>query len=268
MLGSKKNERRNMIVKVIYKMKATITVTFSECVENHKRMQMIGKKAKSGFTCEDLRNYQKIFENIELECEYHDLSINNEGCEEAAILIVRNVLDSFNIDQNELWDELFNLEWDKKALMYGEVRNKNARHNLCFADFNQEPEYKKGKGTVVDFNELSNLNNVRDTLRCFLGEKAKDLYAEGNLYYDHRKCYIGWHGDTERRKVIGLRLGDSFPLCYRWYQNGNFISDVIRFTINGGDMYIMSDKATGNDWNKKKIPTLRHAAGEDKKIKI
>jgi hypothetical protein len=31
--------------------------------------------------------------------------------------------------------------------------------------------------------------------------------------------------------------------------------------LNHGDIYIMSDKAVGYDWKKRKIPTLRHAAG-------
>ena len=28
----------------------------------------------------------------------------------------------------------------------------------------------------------------------------------------------------------------------------------------------MSDKATGNDWKKRLIPTLRHSAGTNKKV--
>jgi hypothetical protein len=31
--------------------------------------------------------------------------------------------------------------------------------------------------------------------------------------------------------------------------------------LNDGDMYIMSDKAVGNDWKRSAIPTLRHCAG-------
>lgn len=33
-------------------------------------------------------------------------------------------------------------------------------------------------------------------------------------------------------------------------------------------MYIMSEKAVGYDWKKRKIPTLRHAAGADKYLII
>ena len=34
--------------------------------------------------------------------------------------------------------------------------------------------------------------------------------------------------------------------------------------LNHGDMYIMSEKAVGNDWKLKNKPTLRHAAGAAK----
>ena len=37
----------------------------------------------------------------------------------------------------------------------------------------------------------------------------------------------------------------------------------LEVTLHHGDMYFMSHKAVGNDWLKKSIFTLRHAAGEE-----
>jgi len=91
--------------------------------------------------------------------------------------------------------------------------------------------------------------------------KTNNLVAEGNYYYDINKCGIGYHGDAERRKVIGIRVGKSLPLVFQWYNNNEKISESIIINLNHGDMYIMSEKATGYDWKKKKISTLRHAAG-------
>jgi len=34
--------------------------------------------------------------------------------------------------------------------------------------------------------------------------------------------------------------------------------------LNGGDIYLMSEKAVGTDWKRKKVYTLRHATGCDK----
>jgi len=37
--------------------------------------------------------------------------------------------------------------------------------------------------------------------------------------------------------------------------------------LEDGDMYIMSEKASGFDWKKRSIYTLRHAAGEKYVVK-
>ena len=142
--------------------------------------------------------------------------------------------------------------------MYGKVVTKHARHNLCFADFNQEPNYAEGRGTVVKFDDVPTLRTVREKLQTYLGEDD-NLFAEGNLYYDVKKCYIGEHGDGERRKVIALRLGEPLPLFYRWFYQCDPVSRKIKFVLNPGDLYIMSDYATGHNWKKKNVATLRHS---------
>lgn len=58
------------------------------------------------------------------------------------------------------------------------------------------------------------------------------------------------------------------PLYYTWFHNNNPASDIFKCIINHGDIYAMSEKATGNDWKKRKLYTLRHAAGLEKNIKI
>ena len=60
------------------------------------------------------------------------------------------------------------------------------------------------------------------------------------------KCGIGWHGDGERRKVIGVRLGETIPLAYLWYKNNKPLGKKIVINLNHGDLYIMSEKAKNN----------------------
>ena len=88
------------------------------------------------------------------------------------------------------------------------------------------------------------------------------MAVEGNLYYDKKKCGIGFHGDAERKRVIACSLGASRPIHWQWYLGANPIGDRIKFTLNSGDMYIMSEKASGYDFKRRNIKTLRHAAGE------
>ena len=162
---------------------------------------------------------------------------------------------------NQLWDEHLDLKRDSKALMYGRIVNKHARHNLCFADTSQEPDYKKGKGRVMAFGDLPLTNMVREALPNFLGPKAQGLVAEGNYYYDVKKCGVTWHGDRERKKVVGVRLGCSLPLHFAWFQDKRPVSETLKLSFSHGDVYVMSEKTVGSDWKNSKILTLRHAAG-------
>ena len=52
-------------------------------------------------------------------------------------------------------------------------------------------------------------------------------------------------------------------LHYQWFIRSVPIGKNIQLTINGGDIYLMSEKAVGTDWKLSTKPTLRHAAGSD-----
>jgi hypothetical protein len=253
---------------------SVITLTFGDVAENAHTMQKIGSMAERGITVDELIDIYVALQadGSTKEVELHELTYlgkdgeksDGEGREEAVVLVVRGFF-----DPGRLLDEQLPLNPDKQCLMRGEVKNRQARWNLCFSDTAQEAKVEEGLGTIIPFSQLPCLAAVRENLGE-LSEKLKNLKCEGNYYYDTSKCYIGWHGDAERRVVAGLRLGpyidgqptkDSFPLHFRWYQNSEKISDVYTIELRHGDMYIMSEKAVGTDWHTRKTPTLRHSAG-------
>ena len=246
-----------------------MTLTFGDVAENHVRMQKLGGLADKGFTPEDLTNISQHFDNCEIidlkNYIYPHLECAKNQTEGAKVLIIKNGINQLLNDQTFadcLYNEQMALEKDTKALMYGRVVNKSARYNLCFGYESQEPDYEQGKGRIYAFDELPYLRQVLHRLYEITGLSDRDLYAEGNYYYNPSKTGIGYHGDSERKKVIGIRLGVSVDLCYVWYMNGNKASDKITMPkLEHGDIYIMSEKAVGNDWKKKKILTLRHSAG-------
>jgi len=259
-----------------------ITVTFCEAAENHVGMQQIGTSASCGFTLEEIESAKNFYEQAGCECELIDLRDqlpppvvkSNPNIQSAPLLIIRGgvaaCLDS-NRNQINLNQEMSDLKWDTKAFMYGRVVNKRKRHNLCFADSAQEPDYEEGKGRIIDFKSVPLLQTLRSSLRKSLGRSADNLVAEGNCYYDIIKCGIGFHGDAERRRVVGVRLGSgssSMPLVYCWYRSSSPVSSIIRFDLNDGDMYIMGDKTVGWDWRRSSQYTLRHAAGCDASITV
>jgi hypothetical protein len=240
-----------------------ITLTFGDCAENHVGMQIIGTMDDKGYSKKDMDEIIKSFPDNEVEIiKLHKMDIDynhndNDNIPEAYLYIIRNMFP----EHQKLYDELKVLEWDTKALMRGKVVNKIARYNLNFANFSQEPNYEEGKGRIVNIEDIKLLKKLNKTVKK---STKNDLVIEGNYYYNVDKCGIGYHGDSERRKTIGVRLGKSFPICFQWYYKSEKVSDVKKIMLNGGDMYIMSEKTTGTDWKKRNILTLRHSAGCEK----
>lgn len=252
------------------KSKGCITITYGDCAENHVGMEKLGKLRESGLSHEELHAVANKYGKA-AAVEIVELGDGNGQCEKACVLIIRDGVNLL-LGEKDAADKLFleqtNLKWDTKAKMYGRVVNKKARHNLCYAHNGQSADFEKGKGTIVAFSQVPILDKLRSAIHETFGEKAKDLLAEGNYYYDASDCGIGFHGDAERRIVIAVRLGESIPLEYQWFQNGAAFGDRISLTLNHGDIYAMSSKAVGFDWKQKKIPTLRHAAGAKKYLKL
>lgn len=252
---------------------STITITFGDRGENHAGMQIIGQYAPDGFSYSDLRRAEKRFQKHGAICELIDLrpfaKIDDPDIDDsdAFILIVRNGVNIIlkDDDADDLFNEQAKLTVDTKALMRGRVVNKIARHNLCFATFSQEPDYENGKGRIINFNSVPLTNSIRQGICKYLkrkGEEFHPLIAEGNYYYDVNECYISYHGDFERRRVIAIRLGQKMNLIYHWYKNGEQVGDEAKFYLDHGDLYIMGAKAVGQDWKKRSIYTLRHCAGK------
>lgn len=253
----------------------TFTITFGDQAENHAGMQKIGQAATEGFNLDDLNRTKVYFEQRGCQCTLFDLKTLLpaelvSSAEEAYLLVIRSGLDCLIQPSNKdhFYQEQNALPKDTQAFMYGRVVNKLARHNLCFGFHNQEPNYQEGKGRILAFDQVPLLNHVRQVLPLVIGEKAEGLVAEGNYYYDITKCGIGFHGDSERKKVIGIRVGATLPFHYQWFHQSKPIGTRCEIMLNHGDIYIMSEKAVGADWKKRSILTLRHAAGAPKYLKI
>lgn len=236
-----------------------ITLTFANSIENGPGMEIInGANNYHPFTIAQL---QTLYDNYIGEKELIHLTLD-EPHEPAAVLVLRN----FCTNADLLFQDLTVLSWDSKAKFKGVVKNKNARHNLCFANFAQEADYEAGKGTVVQIDTIPNLLNLQTQIEQLTGFAG--MNAEGNYYYDISRCYISGHGDFERNIVIGVRFGDSIPLHFHWYHRFKPIGEKFTIHLNHSDLYIMSEKAVGQDWKKSSQITLRHSAGLTKQAEF
>ena len=221
--------------------KEVITLTWGDMAENAVGMQQLGKLRDigAGFTVQDLECIAKQFQDIAHLYRLNDPS--NPEQADAAVLVIRgavNLFGPFGVGTHErMFTEQKQVQYDKKALMRGQVKNKKARWNMCIDDEAQEPDYAAGKGTIVKKSDLPVTMNVVDQFASLFGKKAVGLKGEGNYYYNIDDCGIGYHGDAERRIVIAIRLGAALPIYYQWYQNSKPVGERIEVPLNGGDIY-------------------------------
>jgi hypothetical protein len=273
--------------------RSVISLTFRESVENHVGMQQLGERVQKGegLSLDELRDIKKDLEerrfahisdiskkirlfNFKSILEKHEaLNLPEDAViPEAGLLIIKGGVDLLFGEgyADKLFQEQTTLETDKKMFAYGRVVDKNIRHNLCFADKSQTADFPNKKGTIISFNDgqIPFLKRVREEFGN-LHPKLSMLFAEGNYYYDKEKCAIRYHGDTEARKVICVRLGADFPISFQWFHGamgGKPFGDPIESILQHGDIYIMSEEAVGTEWTNKTNEyknrfTLRHAAG-------
>jgi len=276
------------------KFNGTITLTYGDVAESHVGMQQIGNMSEYGFSFADLQKAQIYFRSKGCETiiiKLNDfLPENGQDDEEgekflkqakteqdfqAYVLVARNglkYLTNDNKGENLLTEMLF-YEWDSKLYNKNKkiVQNKNARSNLNFDDHKQVSDFINAKGTTISWAEVPLVSTLRKHLNNAFGDSANNLKCEGNKYSNIKEHGINFHGDSERRKVIGVRLGKSMNMHWQWYYNGSPKGLNMSIILNPGDIYCMSEKAVGTDWMpnlskgwKKKRYALRHAAGAPK----
>jgi hypothetical protein len=278
-------------VKVEKKIETAATTTFSFSVENHAGMQMLGAMSEKGHSLEDLlvmrENVLAMAARQGLSCVeveiFHlnpalDVGAAAAAAEEkvpaasnAYVLVVRHgaslMLGATDENRAEVLAayeaELRALNVDKQALMRGRVVNKHARWNVCFDTFSQEADIAAGKGTVVPFDAVPHTKRIRENLEKMHPSMA-NIKAEYNDYYDVSVCGIGYHGDSERREVVAVRVGATMPIYYQWHHRSKPVGPRQAITLGGDDLYVMSEKSVGTDWKKSSMMTLRHSAGCDK----
>jgi alkylated DNA repair dioxygenase AlkB len=243
-------------------------ITFGEVAIIHTGSTELGKIRENGFSVEELKIIKNDFgDNAELIILSDQLPENLRLENQAAVLVIRNgvnILLDREKAANKILLEQKNLEYDKKYYesRFSKTLNKRARYNIVFGEENIEPSEDFKIFTVKSFNDLKYLKKLRKRIGKAFGPKAKKLNAEGN-YYFHKKSGIGFHGDAERKIVICVSLGDSSILKYCWRKPGSSeqFGKSIDINVEHGDIYIMSEKATGYDWKLRSKYRLVHAAG-------
>lgn len=250
-------------------------ITFAKAEENEPKMQQIGKKAEVGISLQTLRDGKASLDAAGTPCELIDLKAaaglaGNLRCPEAQVLVVRGGVNAFLGDPEGLAKvkaELDTKVFDTQALMRGSVKNKHARHNCVFAEEAQVADIAKGRGTVFPFSANPIINAFCRTASMWAQTEQLLAVGELNHYHTPSECGIGFHGDGERRIVVGARFGEQsrdMPLRFVAFDDTRMpIGNEVSIPLNDGDVYLMSHHAVGTDWMRSGIH-FRHATGSTK----
>lgn len=255
-------------------------ITFGEVAILHIGTTEYGSKRREvGFTVTELEELaQKVNTQVPGCAEVFHISevlpphLQTQE-NQAATLVIRNGA-SFVSGRHDFANKL--LEEQKQSVSYDRkyydvrtrrTKNKRARYNVVFGEEELAHNDDYTRCTVKSFAKLPYLCALRSALSDKLGERAQGLSAEGNLYYDDA-CGIGFHGDSERKVVICVSLGKRSCLRYHWRlpRTSAHTLPPVDIEVGHGDIYVMSEKATGYDWRFSSKVRVVHAAGAAKYI--
>ena len=252
-------------------------VTFGEVAILHVGGAEMGEGIREhGFSVPELERFRTMLAAKGAECELVDVSAplptgEMQRTHAAATLVVRNGAQFFcDVGSEEAVPNVANmLRAEQQEIPYDrkfwnarqrKTLNKRARLNTTFGPTDVAASEDFRQPTVHKF--PPHLAAFRAGLEVLLGPKASGLNAEGNHYFE-RKSGIGFHGDAERKIVICLSLGGASVLRYHWRTPGSSEHTLppVDLRVGHGDVYIMSEKATGFDWKHRSKVRVVHGAG-------
>lgn len=253
-------------------------ITFGEVAILHVGGAQVGTERSHGFSVPDLQAAKAKVESTGGSAEIFMLSralpeeLQTPG-NSAATLVIRNgaalFLNAADAADLLLAEQKHQVSydasyWDRRR---GRTLCKRARYNVVFGERGREASQDFKDFTIKAFSELPLLSALRSALPQWFGDFAVGLNAEGNLYYD-AACGIGFHGDSERKIVMCLSLGASSVLRYHWRLplSSEHTLEPVDIELRHGDIYVMSEKATGCDWRSRSRVRLVHAAGAQQYI--
>ena len=251
-------------------------ITFGEVAILHTGGEEVGSgRSESGFSVAELRDVASVIgEKARVVSVSETLPTHLQTAEnEAAVLVIRNgaSLIGGGSTADALLEEQRSVPYDRK---YFDTRrqktlNKQARYNIVFSEEGASHSDDYRQCTIQPFGTVSQLSSFREGLPSLLGDThTQGLQAEGNHYYK-KASGIGFHGDSERKVVICLSLGQPTVLRYQWRLPGSSEHPFppVDVEIGHGDVYVMSEKATGYDWRSRSKVRVVHAAGATKYTK-
>ena len=121
---------------------------------------------------------------------------------------------------------------------------------------------RDGLRTILEEKHLGEFNEdihkkLKKSVSNYFGSGRNFKSETKSVTYNESKMKL--KGDNRRSSIV-VRLGPSYPLYFQWYHMGKTIGSKISIdNLHDGDLYILSIKATSNDWKLRSKYTLRHS---------
>ena len=264
-----------------------ITATLCTPRENMYSMTKLYTGADNGITTEQLEKHAVAAEEMGFVVERVDLRAGVAGVPvpesalplgtppgqwpAATVIILRDAVGGFlqmpaAEGREVVYGELCDIRYDTKMWMDRQKKalNAHARYTSVVADCERDSTMDfDGQGVINHFRTTPFFDKLRRQVSGFLGRETP-LISEINRYSDVKKAGIGWHGDAERALWSLVRLGPGtheMPLMFQWFHKSEPYGRIQKLNLRWGDVCFFSSKATGFDFGKPSLLTLRHAAG-------
>jgi len=251
-------------------------LTLGEQSEIHEGCPISGDGlAEKGFSGDELKKIKTKLNTTVLKTLHTILPKKVQNDNKAYVLHIKNGINQIMNDDkyaDKMLAEQKKVKYDKYYFdtRWQKTLHMRARYNVIFGNKKIKPSKDYSQSSIIAYNDVPYFKAFRNKLPDFFGDKSTNLNAEGNYYYEE-KSGIGFHGDAERKIVICASLGTETTLRYYWRAPGSsepYLDKHFDLKIKHGDIYIMSEKASGYDWKSRSKYRLVHAAGNEKYINI
>jgi len=202
------------------------------------------------------------------------LTAQYNSAPDACVLLIKGGVRWFMDDPRAadgLFGEQLSLPYEGKFFDKGRTFTRRSYKTLKFGDAPVKRSADYSQPTVYSFGAVPHLQKFLGSLSKL---KASLCSVRGVEYFVSRRekasdggmmacaSRLGWHGDHEP-KAVSLSLGHAGILKFSWRLPGtsaNFPNSHTEVILEHGDMYLLSEKASGRNWKKRSLLRVVHSS--------
>lgn len=258
-------------------IQTSIHLMFCDIASHGEGMQKIGTICDSGFTNEHLLKYYQNLnsDKVQLYNIKENLPTTLYKIPDCYVLVMK---DFFKDQANEFLQILLSNEasdgsniigvnWDMERVSGNNIVNNKLGYKLIFCDLINYWKYPfssyEKRGTIYNSRFMPGLYSFQSMLENQLGYLP---IIDATYYYDINECFTPLHQVKDRKKLVGLGLGATLPLQFRWFHGNVSCSDTVSIPIEHGDLYIISQGAAGIQKEKQTKLYLKYGIGFNKSL--